>query len=269
MIFLAFFLPLACYLVGVGLVNRRRRAVVVSGTWDFIGILGAASGFLLFGGPAILSSLYERWRLFWLLGQGGGGALGSLGTWPFWVFLSALYFMAVVAGAAHQFLRQRHLTCVYNADLATVERALAGTCDRLGLAPVRSGTLYLFGLVQEFQSGRRLGTSEGIQGPHVLGGAPRPPHPPPLPQGRGEEFLGQSAILEIEPFPLLRHVTLRWEPASSLLRQEIERELARRLAQTVAPENEVGNWLVTLGLLLLAANLLGGALLTMRWFLRV
>jgi len=48
------------------------------------------------------------------------------------------------------------------------------------------------------------------------------------PQGEGvipmKEFLGQTAILELEPFPSLRHVTLRWDPPQSLLRRAIENE---------------------------------------------
>jgi hypothetical protein len=269
LIFLVFFLPLAFYLLVLGRINRRRAPVMVSGTWDFIGILFAASGFLLFGGPAIMSSLYERWRFFWLFGQGGRNAASSLGPWPFWVFLSLLYFVAVVAGAAYQFVRQRQLTCLYNTDLATVERALAAACDRLGLAPVRSGHLYVFGLLQELHSGRRLGVPEGIQAPHILPLPTRPSAPNPGGMGAEEdEFLGQSAILELEPFAALRHVTLRWSPPSSPLRQEIERELAQRLAEMGSPENDVGHWLTLVGLLLLLASLLGGALLMLRWYVQ-
>jgi hypothetical protein len=43
-------LPLAVYLLVLAWINRGRRALMVSGPWDFAGILFAASGFLLFGG---------------------------------------------------------------------------------------------------------------------------------------------------------------------------------------------------------------------------
>ena len=145
MILVACLLPLAFYLILLGFLNRRRRPVMVWGVWDFIGVLFAASGFLLFGGPAVLSGLHERWRYFWLFGEGTPTTSGT-GGWQFWVFLSVLYFAVVVAGCAAVFAGQRRLTSVYNVEPAGVGRALAEVCDQLGLDPVRSGNLYLFGL---------------------------------------------------------------------------------------------------------------------------
>ena len=46
--------------LGVGVVDRR-QPLFVPGPWDFAGILFAASGFLLAGGPALLSSRSETW----------------------------------------------------------------------------------------------------------------------------------------------------------------------------------------------------------------
>src|ERR1700758_3195552 len=55
LIFLAlFFFPIALYCLILGMINRRPHPVMVSGSWDFFGLLLAASGLLLFGGPTVL-----------------------------------------------------------------------------------------------------------------------------------------------------------------------------------------------------------------------
>src|SRR5437016_2779703 len=87
LIFVVFLLPLAVYLLLLGHINRQPRPVVVSGTWDFIGVLFAGSGFLLFGGPAILTSLGESWRMFWLLGETNVTRDSLAAQWSFWVSL--------------------------------------------------------------------------------------------------------------------------------------------------------------------------------------
>src|SRR5438552_1264056 len=124
LIFVAFLLPLAVYLLALGWINRQPRPILVSGTWDFVGLLFAASGFLLFGGPAVLSALNERWRLLWLLGETGGVSDGLDRARDLWVLLAVLYFGAVVAGCAWVFLKRRQLTCIYNVEPAIAETAL-------------------------------------------------------------------------------------------------------------------------------------------------
>lgn len=271
MIFLAFFLPLGIYLLVLGSLNSRRHPVVVRGLWDFIGILFAASGFLLFGGPAILSSRSEHWRRFWLLGQGRGEEIAGP---EFWVFLSALYFFAVVGGAAYFLWRHRSLTSVYNADAGLVEQVLLEVCADLGLDPVRSGNLLVFGAPPGWPGGPRGVNGTGIQA------SPYPPTTGPVHEpGRGSEKVavspartavalhGPAYVLEIESFPMLHHVTLRWDPADAPGRAALEDELARRLAAQRIPENEVGAWLTVLGCGLLGFTFLWGlALVLLRWY---
>jgi hypothetical protein len=263
LILLAFLLPLAFYLLILGSINRRRRPLLVSGVWDFVGLLFAASGFLLFGGPAVLSSLSERWRRRWLLGQ-AGGEVGE-GLYEFWVFLSALYFVAVVAGAAWLLWRQRHLTAVYNVPRDLLEEALGRACDRLGLNPVRSGNLFLFGPSFAATVGRRRPGPEAVQAPHHRPVAVQPLTEEHLAPAKGgspaEHLLGQTAVLEVDPFPALRHATLRWDPADAPLRQEVEAELSRVLDKTPVPDHALGLWLTVLGLALLLVVLAGGLLL--------
>ena len=98
MIFVAFFVPLAIYLLVLGHINRQPRPLIISGIYDFAGLLFAVSGFLLCGGPAVLSSLNERWRMFWLLGEGRLAGLGM--AQHFSLVLALFYFVVVVAGSA-------------------------------------------------------------------------------------------------------------------------------------------------------------------------
>lgn len=236
LIVLAFFFPLAIYLLVLGFLNRHRHPLLVSGVWDGIGLIFGVSGFLLFAGPAILSALSERWRLFWLLGKGDISAAVAEGAWPMWMFLACLYFLLIVGGSAWYLWRQRSHTAIYNTDADTIERTVIDICKERGINPMRSGDLFLFGASPSSD----------------FGGEP-------------------SAILEIDSFPLMRHVTLRWEPAVSPLRRIVETELRLRLSETVADDGLLGGWLLILGFVLLSFDLTGAfflIVLNLHLFLR-
>lgn len=257
---LAFLLPLGIYLLVLGRINRRPHPVVVSGVWDFLGLLFAASGFLLFGGPGILSGLNERWRRWWLLGESGASASSAEGGWQFWVFLSILYFGIVVGGVALLLLRRRSVTAIYNVALGTVEQTLVEVCRQLGADPVRSGNLFLFGIVVSGAAEQHVATPEGIQIPFRS--------PPDLSAAaKSLDVLGQAAVLELDSFVPMNHVTLRWDPADLPLRRAVEAELTRRLADSPSPDDELGGWLLFSGVVLLGFSLLMAATLVMARFL--
>ncbi len=254
MILLAFFFPLAVYLLVLGFLNRHRHPLLVSGVWDGIGLLFGVSGFLLFAGPAILSALNERWRLFWLLGK-GEIAPAPESAWPMWAFLALVYFLLIAGGAMSYLWRQCRLTAIYNSDAETVERFIIDICKELGINTTRSGDLFLLG--------SRSGTHAGFD--HRITAEP-------LSYGRGSDLGGeQPAILEVDSFPLMRHVTLCWEPAASPLRRILETELNRRLLETITYDGSLGAWLLTFGFLLLSFNLVGAfflIILNLRPFLK-
>jgi hypothetical protein len=217
MILLAFFFPLAVYLLALGFLNRHRHPLLVSGVWDGIGLLFGVSGFLLFAGPALLGALSERWRWFWLLGKGDVSAVGPEAAWPMWAFLALLYFSLIVGGAALYLWRQLRVTAIYNSDADVVERTVTDICKELGISPMRAGALFLF-----------------------------------EPSADGQE---QRTVLEMEGFPLMRHITLRWEPADAPLRRIVETELGHRLSETYSDDGLRGAWLLSLGFLLLSFDL--------------
>jgi hypothetical protein len=204
LILLAFFFPLAVYLLLLGILNRCRHPVLLSGVWDGIGLIFGVSGFLLFAGPAVLSALGERWRLFWLLGRGDV---------PPWSFLALLYFILVVGGAALYLWRQRRLTAIYNTNADLVKQVVTDICKEMGINPVCSDNWFL--------------------------------------------FEDQRAVLEVDSFPLMHHVTLRWEPAAAAVRRLVEAELGRRLSENVVDDGLLGGWFLTAGVVLLSFDLVG------------
>jgi hypothetical protein len=245
LILLAFLLPFSIYLFLLGSVNRRRHPVMVSGVTDFIGILFAASGFLLFGGPGILSSLNERWRMFWLLGHAPSGPADEFWQYWGWILLSALYFVIVVAGAALVLRGQRHLTAIYNAEQGLIERCLVQVCEQMGLDPARSGSLFVFGVEP---AGNPGAGKEAIQ-------------TAPKPAGAANALLQQAAVLEMVTFRRMRHVTLRWDPAESVLRREVEAELEKVLRETPVEPSELGVWLTMLGVTLFGLTVIAAVTL--------
>lgn len=256
MIFVVFLVPLGMYLLLLGHLNRQSRPVFVSGPMDFIGVLCAASGFLFFGGPAVLSGLHESWRSFWLLGETASRE-SLLAQWRFWVFLFALYFAVVVVGSALVFRRRRAQTSIYNVEPAAVEAALEEVCQRLGLSPIRSGRTYVFGPGLEQA---RPSSPEGIQPPHALHGVTARRDVP----ATADEYAGQAAVLEVEPFRATRHVTLTWDPHDSPLRSAVEEELDARLSAAGAPYHDTSLWLTMAGYCVLGVALFTAALLVVR-----
>lgn len=236
MIIVAFLLPLSLYFLALSWVNRQSRPVVVAGTWDFVGLLFATSGFLFFGGPAVLSSVSDRWRTLWLLGDASSLPVGLDRYREVWMLFAAGYFLLVVVVSGLVLARRRRLTCVYNVEPADVEAALDSACRRLGLAPTRSGTLYLFG----------------------FGGESASPTP---------NAVGPNAILEVESSTAFQNVSLRWEPHDSPLRSALEAELRERLTRTPAPTHEVSAWCNLLGTALLVFSLFVLVVLLARNFL--
>jgi hypothetical protein len=259
-IFVVFLIPLGLYLLLLAHFNRQSRPIFVSGPTDFIGILFAASGFLMFGGPAILTSLNESWRSFWLLAETASRE-SLLAQWRFWVFLSVLYFAVVVAGAGFVLYRRRQMTSIYNVEHAQVAAALEEICKEHGLSPIRSGDVYVFGPGLESPPEP---SPEGIQPPHAVAGMAQKIARLDRPGSPADEYAGQTAILELETFRAMRHVTLRWDPADSPLRAVIEDALERRLAEAGAPYHETAVWLTMAGYLMLGASLFAAAFLVVR-----
>jgi hypothetical protein len=221
---LALSFPLGIYCLILGALNRRERPLLVSGPWDFAGVLLAVSGFLLFVGPAVLSSLYERWRLTWVTGQAGDEGPSGI-SYSLWVSLWYVYYVAVVAAALWMLKRRREITAVYNIEVATLEVALARVMERLGRDWRRAGNYFIL-----------------------------------KPQALAADN-GDASALELESFPALHHATLRWRGVDEPSRQAIERELANVLDGMPTTPNPAAGWFYSIGASLMLVTLAGAAYL--------
>jgi hypothetical protein len=248
LIFLAFLLPLSLYLLLLGAFNRRPTPVLVSGTWDFIALLGAGCGFLLFTGPVLITSLSQHWRHFWLY-----GTPPSDGMELTWYFLAGGYFAFVVGGSAFRFWHVRGQSAIYNAEPDQVESALETTCERLGLPLIRSGRVYVLRNSPRAEPVAQKTTSAiQTEGGHKEVTTAVPDTRAPA---------GDETSLEVDAFAAMRHVTLTWKPPVSALRQDFEGELERVLADSPTPPSDLGGTLFLLGILLLTLTLVGSVAL--------
>jgi hypothetical protein len=262
LIFLAFFVPVAIYLLFLSYLNRSLHPVMVSGPWDFAGVLFATSGFLLLGGPAILTGLYEQWRLSWLLGQ--TRFLHGFGDqWYAWLAIWGVYFLVVLGGSVVFMWRRRHLTFVYNIELPIFETVLQQAIDGLGYEATRDQPRrLLLSRREDGQSGFQLapaplraslGTAPRCNDANLLSvvAGSAVPGPKGLAQNPATD---PSAVLLIEQFAALRHVTLHWISDGGHARAEIEGELARLMALIYCSKNPASAWFLSVSLGLFSAS---------------
>jgi hypothetical protein len=245
--FLAFLFPLAVYCVILAFLNRRPHPVLVSGAWDFAGVLFAASGFLLIGGPTILAGFNQRWREAWLLRR--SPALPGLSLeYRVWLGLWVLYFIALLAGSVALLWRRRRLTSVYNVEPAAFDEALARALDRLQLPWWRGGNQVLVGSRGPEGSEPECPPDQAVPAPEqdILEKEAYRRAVPPWTAKPRAGWVNQEAVLELDPFPALRHVTLRWSGDAGPLRKEIEGELGRALTEVWTGENPAGVWFLSI-----------------------
>jgi hypothetical protein len=142
--------PLAFYCLMLASWNGRRRAMVINGSADFAGVLLATSGFIIAGGPLILTLAYAKsqrmvdYPNFVAAWSAQGGP-----TWP-WLFAWVGSFVLIVGGTAWLLIRRRVVTVIYNIHPADAQALIPETLQRLGMPVVQRGA----GFVIELDSGR-------------------------------------------------------------------------------------------------------------------
>jgi hypothetical protein len=270
LIVVAFLFPLAVYCLLLGLVNRRRHPLMVSAAWDFAGLIFAASGFLAFGLPGLLSGFTERGRSNALLGrppsEGRWAWLTDLFEGLCSILFSAghsavliAYFLIVVVGCAAVLWQRRSQTAVYNVHPEVLDEVLAGVLDAVGLTWSRAGQRYFIARPGERRPVAKSvpddGTESAAASPimvreHLPAAGRRADYPASV------EDLERSAYLEVEPAPALCHATLRWEAQDEELRKQIEQELRRALEAVRTRDNPAAAWLLTAGTVLLLASVM-------------
>ena len=250
--------PVAIYCFFLALINRRRHPTMVSGSWDFAGVLFALSGFLLIGGPLVLAGLNQIWRSLWLRSDSDSALALGENWWFVRLALWALYFGAISAGAMVLLWKRARVTSIYNVDPAAFEEALARTLNQLQVKSVRAGNRVFIDFAAFPDGTGQEGKISGLPQPAIISeGALQKPQaeelekpsygsPTTLP---APEILGRqsASVLLLDPFPTMRHVTLRWPQQAGPWRQEIEAELNNALLISHTGGNPVALWLMSIG----------------------
>lgn len=242
-IFLAFLVPIAVYCLILAGINRRPHPVMISGIWDTVGLLFAASGALLAGGPGIIAILFDKLvgRLPFTDEPGSvGESVGQL-LWE-WLGVWILYYVLVMAGAVFLLWVRRHKTIIYNIGPKQWELIFANALARLGLEQSRAGkNIYLGNTGPLEEPTQVLNPGAGPGNPSAI--TEKPSISPVLSRC--------SALIQVDVFPALCNVTLHWENPAPLVRQEIEAELARTLTRVDSPDNPAATWFLGIGGILL------------------
>ncbi|MBL8798186.1 MAG: hypothetical protein JNM56_30100 [Planctomycetia bacterium] len=240
--------PVASYLLYLSMINARPQATMISGPWDFVGVLGGLAGFLLIGGPWVLLSFHAHWRP--ALVQGPWSELAS-GKWGWlWAVPWAVYFLLVVAGSALLLRLRRRYTVIYNVEPAVLDEALQQVCLRLNLNAERIGNrvnLRVPEVALERTASHSIQVARGDPGLPLPAGADEP-------VVSGQDIQGK---VDLDPFPTMRHVTLRWQRARGTIREDVEGELARYLSNVENLDNPAASWLLTMSSCLFSAIFLG------------
>lgn len=234
---LAFLFPIATYCLFLAVVNAREHPTMISGPWDFLGALFATSGFLLIGGPLIISLLHSQ--------SGEALARGRLaGTasdwWALWLVVWIAYFSSLIAGALYFLRRRRACTVIYNIDPPLLDEALNHVLRTMELGASRSGNRIIIRHVAAEPATVSAAITSSVE------------------NGHGRRLLpGETIDLEIDPFPSVCNITLHWGAASSPLRKDIEAELATLFRAASIPDNPAAGWFLTVSTCLFGAIFLG------------
>lgn len=252
MILLAFLVPLAIYSLLLARLNRNAHPVMVPGPWDCAGVLLAASGVLLLGGPEVLIWLHDRWRLAALLGR--THVFQHWGeSWYFWESVWIAYFIVLAAGSAFALWCQRRKTSIYNINPATFAEVFPQVVDQLEMESLRSGRhLLLIFRRAEDKGVRPVSMTAEYAGTYVREG--RRPLPPEVCET--ERVHQDWVALELDAFPALNHVTLRWEGRHPSIRREVETKLAEALAKIWTHDNPASGWFMSIALCLFSVTFL-------------
>ena len=232
--------PLAIYGLILAALNRRAVPLMVRGVWDFVGVLFAGSGMLLWAGPTMLVTLYERsitetprsfeaiWREWWLIWAG--------------------YYGLLLAGAGLLLWTRRHTTVIYNVNVDVLAQVFGMALQRLG-----------FDFAQNPQRQFLIAPAKSLSPGDAETGITTQPGSPThgVAAEPGTSLPVYSAAVEIDTFAAMCHATLHWFETAPRVRREIEDELRKNLAAARPLDNPASIWQLGVSLLLFGAMFLG------------
>ena len=153
-------IPLAMYFMWLAQVTRREHPKLLSGQWDFAGLLLGLSGFIVFGGGLLLTLCQSNFR-YWMRGNFEALRAAWIQERVTWTMLVVFYLLVITGIAGLTLLARRRTVVVYNVEPAVFETALVEVFDQLGRPVERRGRLWVGGgtplcAVDTFEAGRTV-----------------------------------------------------------------------------------------------------------------
>jgi hypothetical protein len=237
LLLLVILFPIAGYCVLLALLNRRVQPAMVLGTWDFLALLSAFAGLLLFGGPELIRLFFHKAEQAAIFSERGPSqaAADNLYFWR-WVAYGT-YFAIVVGGGALLVWLRRSRTVIYNVAPEDLARALDQAFAGLRLDVTRAGNRLYVG----FGNGR-VPQLEPVAEPYLAAVSAAPLSPVADAAAVSARAASGEAVVDVEPFAALSNVTLHWRSDSGTVRREVEEELARSLKDVRTYDNSAGTW---------------------------
>jgi hypothetical protein len=238
---------------------------MISGTWDFAGLLFAISGFLLVTGP-VMASLFYRQGLssFFLRGLGQALPNDLINIVGDRIVYWSCYYGVIVVGAIGLLWWRRNSTVIYNVVQGSFEPIFFGVLQQQQIAFQRRGQrVYLAPdapadtqVGQHWQDAAGGGQAEI----HIRAAGANNPGLPRSVRGLGTPS-ASSIWVSLDAFAMLSNVTLHWHgPSAHEFRERIEPALHKALNNVVTEENAVSGWLLGISGLLFLVMIFSTAL---------
>jgi hypothetical protein len=225
---LACLFPICIYCLFLAMLHQRRHPTLISGAWDFVGVLLALSGFLIFGTTVFLLSFQPAGREFLL--HGGTPAdlrrVGAQGS-PLVVLLWFLFYASLASSFGYMIWHRRAFSVVYNMTPAEMEPVLQRVVESAHMQAMRRGRRWYIGAEQPSEAKQKRLDSAAQRVSTV--------EPQVIPQ----------AVLEVHGSPLMRTVSISWRSYREEARQELQAELERELDQFPSSSGATAGWLIT------------------------
>jgi hypothetical protein len=223
-------MPLALYFLFLAHLNYRQRPALLSGPWDFTFLLLGLSGFLMIGGPVLLSVFDSTWRSFYF--EGNFKRLNDV--WHrnslIWPMVATGYVITMIVLIVYGLHLRRSVSIVYNLKPGSLEEILVKAVELCELDWRKA----LGGIEIGIPKKERATIDEGDRREH---------------KADPNRSFHRAAFVQIEAFPAFFNASMKWNKfgffSDPLLRKEVETRIQKILQSTESPPNRVGSWLMT------------------------
>ncbi len=273
-------LPLTLYLTFLTVLNRRDRATIISGPWDFVAVLLGLSGFIILGGPLFLGFIEPSFHRVIPFSHPNPLPPSSAALLRV-NFIGLLYILTMGLIFLSLLRKRKKILVVYNSPLAQVLEWIHYTLEKQKISyqkipngflllPPKSGTPNVvealssdhevvltdkqqihFSESLEIQvkmnlgNGVELSEKERIK-PQIETISTNEAAQGPIDLKVQNDLSPIPITLTLESFRTMQNTTLQWSVQDSALRNTIESSLAELVEESRSPENPCAEWLFTI-----------------------